>query len=504
MLAQALGHHVMKVGLDVERVDNDLTKAYAGGILFRENTRGTAFADYRNYGYLTGPDEVVYADSVRAQVTEWGVGAFAQNSWSIADKVTVNLGVRYDAEYLYNNEGALRMVLPNQLSPRIGVIYDPTQAGRSKLFASFARFYQQVPLDVADRSLSAEPGFQGSHILSICDPRDPSKVAACRDRSSYAQIGNPYDPDQKYVPTGGGTTPIDPNLKTPTVDEYILGAEYQLLPESRLSLTYSRRRLKNMIEDMSVDEAQTYFIGNPGQGIAANFPVARRDYDALILSFSKEFFQDWLMLASYTLQRLEGNIAGLFRPETGQLDPNINSDFDLLSLLPNRTGPLGTDNRHQLRIGGAYDFTFAQRHHLNVGANVRATSGAPTSYLGSHGLYGPGEVFILPRGSGQRLPWSYTSDINVRYGLGFANGHLMEAYANVYNLFNLQGVTGKDQTYTTSDVLPIRGGTTTGDLPKLISEDGTPFDPMSVNPNFGRVTAYQAPRVVTFGLRYNY
>jgi outer membrane receptor protein involved in Fe transport len=503
LLAQALGHHVIKFGVDVERVSNDLTKAYPGGILFRENTAGTAFADYRNYGYLVGPDDAVYAQAVRAQVTQWGIGAFLQNSWSIADKVTLNAGIRYDSEYLYNNEGDLRMALPNQIAPRIGLIYDPTQAGRSKLFASFARYYQHVPLDVADRSLSAEPGFQGLHDTNICDPRDPNKTAACLERRSYRAIGNSYDPDQYYIPTGGGTTPIDPDLKTPTIDEYILGAEYQLLPESRLSLTFERRRLKDMIEDMSVDEAATYFIGNPGQGIAANFPGAVRDFDAMTLVFQKDFSQNWVMLASYRLSRLEGNIAGLYRPETGQLDPNINSDFDLLTLLPNRTGPLGSDNRHQLRLGGAYDFGFG-RHRLNLGANLRATSGAPTSYLGSHGLYGPGEVFVLPRGSGPRLPWSYSSDITIRYGLGFANGHLLEAYGSVYNLFNLQGVTARDQTYTRADVLPISGATTTADLPMLRTQDGMPFDPMDVNPNFGRITAYQAPRVVTMGLRYNY
>jgi outer membrane receptor protein involved in Fe transport len=504
ILAQALGHHVIKVGVDVERVSNDMTKAYAGGNLFRENTAGTAFSDYRNYGYLVGPDDVIWADSVQAQTTLLGIGAFAQNSWSIADKVTVNLGIRYDSEFLYNNEGDLRMALPNQIAPRMGLIYDPTQAGRSKLFASFARYYQHVPLDVADRSLSAEPGFSGVHDLNICDPRDPNKLAACRERRSYQHVGGTSDPDQYFVGTGGGTTPIDPDLKTPTVDEYVLGAEYQVLPESRLSLTFSRRRLKNMIEDMSVDEAQTYFIGNPGQGIAANFPVARRDYDAMTLLFSKEFFNNWLMLASYTLARLEGNIAGLYRPENGQLDPNINSDFDLLSLLPNRSGPLGSDNRHQLRLAGAYDFALGQRHHVNVGGSLRATSGGPTSYLGSHGLYGPGEVFVLPRGSGPRLPWSYTSDINVRYGVSLTNGHVLEGYVNVFNLFNLQGVTSMDETYTRADVLPIPGAQTTGDLPKLMTQEGMPFDPMDKNPNFGEVDAYQAPRVVTFGLRYNY
>ncbi len=504
VLAQALGHHVIKIGIDAERVGNDMNKGYAGGNLFRENPAGSAFSDYRNYAYLIGPDEVLWADTIRAQTTLWNIGAFAQNSWSIADKVTVNLGIRYDSEYLFNNEGDLRMSLPHQIAPRVGLIYDPTQAGRSKLFASFARYYQHVPLDVADRSLSAEPSFTGLHDTAVCDPRDPAKLAACRERRSYQHVGSASDPDQYFIGTGGGTTPIDPNLKTPTVDEFVFGAEYQLLPESRLSLTFTRRRLKNMIEDMSVDEAQTYFIGNPGQGIAANFPVARRDYDAMTLLFSKEFLDNWLMLASYTLARLEGNIAGLYRPETGQLDPNINSDFDLLSLLPNRSGPLGSDNRHQLRLTGAYDFALTQRQRLNFGASLRATSGGPTSYLGSHGLYGPGEVFVLPRGSGPRLPWNYTSDVNLRYGFSLANGHMLEGYVNVYNLFNLQGAIDTDETYTRSDVLPIAGGQNTGDLGKLMTEDGRPFNPMDVNPNFGEIQTYQAPRVVTFGVRYNY
>jgi outer membrane receptor protein involved in Fe transport len=505
MLAQALGHHVIKVGVDIERVGNTNHKAFAGGNWFRENTAGTAFADFRNYGYLTGPDQVAFAESVRSSVTQWGIGAFAQNSWSVADKVTVNLGLRYDSEYLYNNEGNLGMALPNQFAPRIGIIYDPTQSGRAKLFSSFARYYQNVPLDVADRSLSAEPGVTGLHDMAVCDPRDPAKLANCRDRQSYQRIGGPHDPDQRFIALGGGTTPIDPDLKTPTIDEYVVGAEYQLLPESRLSLTFSRRRLKDMIEDMSVDEAQTYFIGNPGSGIAASFPVARRDYDAMTLLFAKEFMDNWLVQASYTLARLEGNIAGLFRPETGQLDPNINSDFDLIALLPNRSGPLGTDNRHQLRLVGAYDLALGQRHHINFGAALRATSGGPTSYLGSHEPYGAGEVFILPRGSGPRLPWNYSSDINLRYGLSLTNGHVIEGYVNVYNLLNIQGVTAKDQEYTRADVRPIGDGKTPADLGRLTyQETGEAFDPMEINPNFGQVTAYQAPRVVTLGLRYNY
>ena len=56
----------------------------------------------------------------------------------------------------------------------------------------------------------------------------------------------------------------------------------------------------------------------------------------LLATVSPQLSNSWLAQVSYTYSYLRGNYAGLFRPETGQLDPNINSDFDLRSLLENR------------------------------------------------------------------------------------------------------------------------------------------------------------------------
>src|SRR5690348_18025218 len=55
-------------------------------------------------------------------------------------------------------------------------------------------------------------------------------------------------------------------------------------------------------------------------------------YDAVTVYFTKAFSSNWLANVSYTASSLRGNLAGLYRPETAQLDPNINSDFDLKSL----------------------------------------------------------------------------------------------------------------------------------------------------------------------------
>jgi hypothetical protein len=87
-----------------------------------------------------------------------------------------------------------------------------------------------------------------------------------------------------------------------------------------VGLNYTYRNLVRTVEDMSNDEANTYFIGNPGEGIADTFPKAKRTYHAVTLSFTKTFSDLWQAQASYTWSRLTGNYDGLYRPEDGQLD----------------------------------------------------------------------------------------------------------------------------------------------------------------------------------------
>jgi hypothetical protein len=269
-----------------------------------------------------------------------------------------------------------------------------------------------------------------------------------------------------------------------------------------------------VIEDMSRDEAQTYFLGNPGYGIATDFPKPKRNYDAVTAYFTKVFADDWLAQASYTWSYLRGNYAGLFRPETAQIDPNINSDFDLRSLLANRDGPLPADRTHQIKLYGAKDWVLTPEHHVTTGVSLKARSGVPTGYLGSHPVYTLDETFILPRGSGERTPWEFGADLSLGYRFQIDKDKSVQATIDIFNLFNFQAVTQADQTYTRSDVLPLTTGATYGAdglIPGVIKANVPPppastpeeyyLQPGEKNPNFGRPLAYQSPRVFRFGLR---
>lgn len=543
LLGQLAGHHILKAGADYEHLIYNLKKAYSGATLLRENTAGSSFSDYRQYGYYTAPDEATRQLVINSAPTANAIAAYLQDSWSIMDLVTLNAGIRYEKQDLISGDGSLGMALNNMIAPRVGLIYDFTQQGRSKLYANFSRYYEAIPMDIADRALTGENQYQFNHRRRPgdplaqagnpgCDPLAAISQASneCLDPRNTAQInavnGGDYDPNAAGLQTGAGKTPVDPNLVPQSSDEIVVGGEYEIIADGRIGVTYTRRWMNNVIEDMSLDEASTYFIGNPGYGLAANFPKAVRDYDAVTASFTKAFSEGWMGQVSYTYSSLRGNYNGLFRPETGQLDPNINADFDLISLLPNRTGPLDADRNHFIKAYASKEFQITNSFSIVAGLTYEGRSGAPINYLGSHPLYGADEVFVLPRGSGGRLPWRHA--INAKLGLSYriTKDNVIQFTTDVFNMFNFQAVTAVDQTITNSDVLPFQTndkdpqkaaclagnasaqctGGNTAILTSTQDDNGNfiPLTKAELNSNFKQPTAYQSPISVRFGIRFSF
>ncbi len=542
-LVQALGHHIFKAGLDIENLRYDISKGYSGGDALLENLTGSRFDDVRQYGYFTGPDVAVRTPVVHSTPTSWGIGAYVQDSWSIADLVTLNAGLRYDTQQLFAGSGDLGMSLNNQIAPRVGVIYDFTQQGRSKLFGNFSQYYEAVPIDLADRALTGENAFRfrrqrstGGSTRSGCDPLvDFNQVYnECNDVKNYQpinrlrpELGGDYNVNAAGLNGGSGKTPVDPNIKPQSTDELVVGGEYEIFTDGRLGVSYTKRWMNYVIEDMSLDEGNTYFLANPGYGLGANFPKATRDYDAVTAYFTKAFSEGWLGQISYTYSSLRGNYNGLFRPETGQLDPNINSDFDLVSLLANRTGPLDADRNHFIKIYAAKEFRVSNAVGLTIGLSYNGLSGAPINALASHPAYGPDESFVLPRGASGRLPFRHEIDAKLGVSYRINKDNQIQLTADVFNLFNFQAVTSVDQTLSAADLLPFQAPKGANPLvasclaganqPQCPADGRLPinaFDPISgavvsanasqLNPNYKQPTGYQAPISVRLGVRFTF
>lgn len=250
-LFQALGHHTAKAGLEIEHSIATRTKAYSGTVRYSENASGSAFNEQRRYGFSTGPDTPVVQSLQRASVSSTQIGAFVQDSWHFLDTVTVNLGLRYDSQYLFGDGGGLRLSLPYQLSPRVGAVYDFTRTGRSRVFAHYARYYEAVPLDIADRAFPGEGQIGARRRAAYCDPGSgdcggPSLASRGR------VFGTSFDPDQYWFSRGASGTPVDPGIEPQATDEIVVGAEYELFRGARAGVVYTHTSLANAIEDMSL------------------------------------------------------------------------------------------------------------------------------------------------------------------------------------------------------------------------------------------------------------
>lgn len=557
---KAAGHHTFKAGVDAELQSYDHLSDFPGGETFRyqdgwttdryytaalnndgdsdcdrneqdSDEDGFMDGDYDHDGIVDNDNDCVrQPNGLTANTRTRNIGAYVQDSWAILPNLTANAGLRWEQQTLFVADHLadvmvdgkpiddVAFAISDMVAPRFGVIYDPTQEGRSKVIGHWGRFYESIPMDINARAFGGE-----IYNLNIYDD------AACNldaNNPGSANV-NPPSCDETAEGTrpvflGSGTGAlVTPGIKGQYLDELVIGGEYELFNDFKVGASYIRRNVGRVIEDISTDGGITYVIANPGEAnseaieqqfvdgeiteqqremllAAVNFDAPTRLYNALQITAEKRFARDLMVQASYTLSKLEGNFPGLFSPETGQLDPNLTSMYDLPELMANRTGPLAADRPHIVKVDGYYALNLEEIGKFVFGTSVRASSGIPHNVLGAHPVYGFGETYILPRGDAERSPFTTRFDVHVAYGRKLSRTTMLEAFMDVFNLFNQQPEIDVDEHYTYNDVNPIVGGDK-DDLRHLkVAGKNTPVE---VNANFGNANDRQAPLSIRFGLR---
>ena len=564
--AKMLGYHTFKAGVELDVSSYISDQGYTGGSELRRSQFGVwqldRFLGVVGPPLLSGsvpPDAVLCdggesfcapVDSRHIDTHDRSLGAYVQDSWQIEPNLTINGGLRFDQQAVGIANGLAgttqfdgetvpdtAFTLDNW-SPRLGVIYDPTREGRSKIFAHWGRFFENVPMDMNNRSFgggveqserSAAPG----DIINNACPVDhapgviPSQVL--QSCTSFAETSL-VDGRPEYVA---------PNLNGQHVDELVLGGEYELTSSIRLGLTYTHRSIGDVIEDMSTDGANTFVIANPGRNYAAEaaaleaqaeqdilatplgahleqearqlallkeFDPPSRNYDAVTFRVDATPTHHSLVTASYTYAAERGNYPGLFSTETNQLDPNITSQYDRPDLMANRYGPLGLDRPHRLELDGFYRFDLGNRSAITTGVSLRGQSGIAHNALGTDPSYGSGETYLLPRGSIARSPFTSQLDVHLAYRHRLGRTMFVEAFADIFNLFDQQDELTVDENYTFDTTTPIVGGDMT-DLAHLKSHGSTGLqsnETVTPNKNFDHTSALTPPRSVRLGVRLSF
>ncbi|HSZ83794.1 MAG TPA: TonB-dependent receptor, partial [Polyangia bacterium] len=222
-----------------------------------------------------------------------------------------------------------------------------------------------------------------------------------------------------------------------------------------------------------------------------------RTYDALTLTVNKRFSKQWMVRGAYTYSRLVGNYEGLFQNETGYFAPNATNAYDLPDLFLNSRGYLPNDHTHQGKIDGYYSIP-AGAGTITLGLSFVARSGMPRNYISN--LFQNSNyqiVDLLPRGSAGRTPWVTQLDSHISYEQHIRKNLRLQAFIDLFNVFDQQAAIQQDDNYTYDAAAPIVNGTAT-DLKYAKNASGAPI---VKNPNFGQPVVYQTPFYTRLGMR---
>ena len=115
--------------------------------------------------------------------TNPNVGFYAQDEWKVSRRLTLNLGIRYDLQFLKTIATDT-----NNVSPRAGFAWSPFASRRTVVRGSFGLFYDRVPLRALANALLSG-GNTTDHRTQQPGEREPLSHA---DR----RAGIPQHPDQ--------------------------------------------------------------------------------------------------------------------------------------------------------------------------------------------------------------------------------------------------------------------------------------------------------------------
>jgi hypothetical protein len=437
------GTHSFKFGYSNNKLANDLNKGYDTSLVLlyygqSYTPNGPVGASncatllpnpcQGQWGYYTVSDFSNFGHA-----SSYNHSIYGQDSWTLGRGVTLNVGVRFDKEYLppYTpGAGEVDFGFTDKIAPRLGAAWDVRHNGKWKLYGSYGKFFDIMKYSLPRGSFGGDYWHDCNYTL---DDPNYNLVVPARKGDHYCNNGAGGTVPGKLLeefnwraviidPTNPG---VDPNLKPMQQHEFVVGSDYALSPAVGIEVRYVRKRLDYAIEDNGVDVpgAEIYFIGNPGYGIVRDLlqrpvkdstsipfvsypaqcpscplePRAERRYDGLEVRVNKRYGRNWFGQVSYTYSRLYGNYPGLtstFESDAGgannlvgagggRHDPNNNRSFDLPHMQFTAhgkifDGPLPTDRPHTLAMIGSYHLKWLGGEST-LGLSQVVFSGSPLS-----------------------------------------------------------------------------------------------------------------------------
>ena len=267
---------------------------------------------------------------------------YTQDDWT-SDRLTLNLGLRYDLQVGTFNEDIRDIQFPlpipwhegadargdkNNWGPRIGFVYDLSgdNTGRTTVKGGYGKFFENI------RTLTnfGERWWHQGQSIIINNP-DFLDPLGGRSREEFLSTAPP------------NITVLDNGYEQPYAHHFNLGLAHQLRDDMALSLDLTRVATR-------ADAMRNINLNYPVNGmrpwpqfnrVNASYSLLDHDYQAFYAKFEKRYADGWQFLVSYTLAKSDTT-----QLWTRNIDPSgWEAEFPGYTQV---TTPGGTDRRHRL------------------------------------------------------------------------------------------------------------------------------------------------------------
>jgi len=467
------GDHAIKVGGLYERIGNDVdtgaqfpTVALSWGSTYNNLSGGQ---NKGKYGYYT-----VSRTYTQGSIHEVSLGLFAQDAWTVSNRLTLNFGVRAEREsvpsYQEQNPG-VTFGWGTKIAPRFGFAYDVKGDSRWKTYGSFGYFYDTFKLELPRGAWGADHWIDYIYTLdtanwqSIDCSGDPTASVKCP--GTFVEQN-----DRRHVSNDPANNLVDPNLKPTKTGEFTLGMDHELTRVMSFGVRYAHKWFVRTIEDVGVTVpgvGEVFYIANPGYGFGAypqgtafpRTPDPVRKYDGLEFKLTKRLSNNWQATTSFLVSRLWGTYPGLASSdENARTSPGVTRMYDGIYMNFDQKlnviyGRLQTDRPYQFKFQGSY----ITKWGTSVGVNFSAASGTlQTTQVTYQGV----PVDVFGRGDLGRSPLFSQTDLLLSHDLKLPRNTRLSLQVNVSNLFD-------QATWTSIGTAPYRDSLV---LPAIVGNAG--------------------------------
>jgi hypothetical protein len=352
------GAHAMRFGGEVQHVG----AAFSLGV-FRQG-RVELVEDFpafdRNGDGKVDDNDLLFAVTLRSGKPDQNlelpdsnntyVAGFIQDDWRVSDRLTLNLGLRYEVDTEVNNQSRVDelnpIVLPfvsgprqrdlNNLGPRLGFVWAASPT--TTVHGGYGTYYDRIVLQVQ----SLERGLDGRALPIEVRAGNTFFVDPSTGRiPPFAPtLANPFS---GFILPGAGASGIniiDPHLQNPTVHEFSLGVD-QMAMGMHLRVDAMHGQGLRFLIGRTLGEVYNPVVGGPDRVVNIE-SSARTQYDALLVSAERQYRGGRGLRVAYTLAK------ALNYANDDQI-PFLNGPIDP-SNLALEWGPTPTDRRHRLVV----------------------------------------------------------------------------------------------------------------------------------------------------------